>query len=293
MKRKMIPVETQAFIYFVTARGSRLVRIGLARDPGQRLRELQVGSPLKLDLAHTHACADRLAAEAIVEELERRFAGRREHGHWYRLDVVDLRSALDNPTTVAAPATAAAARARAAAEEARREAAFKRRRGRGSRARTQKELAYQRRRERERARMQKQAARLLASGRTQTEAAAAIAVTPRTLRNWKRAPAFERAFARERARLASAAGSAPPASRRPRRRRRSPLVRAAVQSQPQPAAGSSRQPEQSNPPVADSLAQIEARRFESYAGWLDSNDARRGELTPGEIRARKRKQKQQ
>lgn len=47
------------------------------------------------------------------------------------------------------------------------------------------------------------------------------------------------------------------------------------------------QPEQPDPAAADSLAQLEARRLDSYASWLDSNQARRGELTPAEIRPRK------
>jgi Homeodomain-like domain/Meiotically up-regulated gene 113 len=220
MKRKVTAAVAPAFVYVVAARGSGLVRIGLAPDPGQRLRELQVGSPLQLDLAHAYACPDRLAAEAILAELQRRFAGRRAHGHWYRLGAVDVRSALANPATLAAPAAAAAGRVLAAAEQARREAAFKRRRGRVSRARTEKELAYQRRRQRERAAEQKRAAKLLARGLKQLEVAAAVGVTPRTLRNWKQAPAFERALARERERLAGRAGSAAPAPapRRPRRK---------------------------------------------------------------------------
>jgi len=279
--------ERPASVYLVAARGSGLIRIGVASDPGQRLRELQVGSPLTLDLAHAYPCPDRLAAEAIVEELERRFAGRRVHGHWYRLGVVDVRSALANPATLAAPETAAAARALAAAEAARREAAFKRRRGRGSRARTEKELAYQRRRQRERAAKQRQAARLLARASTQAEAAAAVAVTPRTLRNWKQAPTFALALVRERERLAGRAASPPPA---PRRRRQPTPEHAPVKPQPEPAAGDPREPEQPDP-SAPSLAQLEARRLDSYASWLDSNRARRGKLTRAEIRAREREQK--
>jgi Meiotically Up-regulated Gene 113 (MUG113) protein len=281
VKRKTDSAERAASVYLVAARGSGLIRIGVASDPGQRLRELQVGSPLKLELAHIHACPDRLAAEAILEELERRFAGRRAHGHWFWLDAVDVRSALANPATLGAPEAAAAARALAAAESARREAAFRRRRGRGSRARTEKELAYQRRRQRERAAKQRQAARLLARGWTQDEAAAAVAVTPRTLRNWKQAPTFS---------LARAA-SAPPAPRRPRRRRQPTPEQRPVQPQPDPAAGGPRELEQPDSAAA-SLTQIEARRLDSYANWLDSNQARRGKLTRAEIRAREREREQ-
>jgi hypothetical protein len=291
VKRKVTTAERQAFVYLVAAHGSGLLRIGLARDPGQRLRELQVGSPLPLELAHTSPCPDRPAAEAIVAELGRRFAERRAHGHWYRLGAVDVRSALAHPATLAAPARAAAARALAAAEQARRKAALKRRRGRGSRARTEKELAYQRRRRRERPAKQTRAAKLLARGMKQLEAAAAVGVTPRTLRNWMQAPVFERALAHERERLAGRAGSAAPARRPARRRQPEPEQRDQPQPQPEAAAAGSRQPEQPDPAAA-SLAQIEARRLDSYANFLDSNEARRGKLTPAEIRARERERKQ-
>jgi T5orf172 domain len=285
----MSSAERPTFVYVVTARGSPMLRIGLAHDPGQRLRELQVGSPLPLELAHAHPCPDRQAAEAILAELERRFAGRRAHGHWYRLEAGAVRSALKHPAILAAPQQAAAARRLAAAEDAKREAARKRRRRRGSRARTAKELAHQRRRRRERRGKQRQAARLLARGRTQTEAAAAVAVTARTLRNWRQAPAFARTLARERERLAARTGSAPPAPRPRRRRQPEPERRDQPQPQPEPAARP-RGPEQSDPAAA-SLARIEARRLDSYANLLDSNDARQGRLTPAEIRARERKQK--
>jgi len=57
-------------------------------------------------------------------------------------------------------------------------------------------------------------------------------------------------------------------------------VRQPAQPQPDPAADSPRQPEQPDSATADSFAQIEARRLDSYTNWLDSNQGRRGELTP-------------
>lgn len=256
------------------------------------MRELQVGSPLKLELALAWPCPDRLAAEAVVAELERRFGGRRAHGRWYRLGVVDVRSALAHPATLAAPATAAAARAGAAAEAAAREAAFqRRRRGRSSRARTEKERDYQLRRRRKRARKQRRAARLSARGSTQTAAAAAIGVTPRTLRNWTKTALFQRALARERERLARSAEPATPAPRRRRRRTAPRLEHQPARPEAEDSSDGARRPEQPDP-AADSFAQIEARRLDSYLNWLDSNQARRGELTPAEIRGREREEKE-
>jgi hypothetical protein len=160
-----------------------------------------------------------------------------------------------------------------------------------SRARTEKELAYQRRRRRERAAKQKRAAKLLARGMKQLEAAAAVAVSARTLRNWKQAPVFERALAHEHARLVGRAGSAAPARRPARRRQPEPEQRDQPQPQPEADADDPREPEQPDPAAA-SLAQIEARRLDSYANLLDSNEARRGKLTPAEIRAREREREQ-
>jgi hypothetical protein len=65
------------------------------------------------------------------------------------------------------------------------------------RARTQKQLAYERRRREERTRKQKRAAKLLGLGMTQEQAALELAVTSRTLRNWKTAPAFRRELERQ------------------------------------------------------------------------------------------------
>jgi len=70
------------------------------------------------------------------------------------------------------------------------------------------------------------------------------------------------------------------------------VERTQPQPQPEPAADGPRRPEQPDP-AADSFARIEARRLDSLASWLDSNDARRGRLTPAEIRARERERKQQ
>jgi hypothetical protein len=193
----MNEAEREAFVCVVTS-ASGPVRIGVAGDPRKRLRELQVGSPVKLELALAQPYPSRLDAEAVVAALERQFADRCAQGSWYRLNAADVRSSLQNPATLAAPATAAAARAAAAADQAR----FARRRGRRSRARTEKELAYQLRRRRERQAKQRHGARLIAGGMTQVDAAAAVGVTARTLRNWKDTPSFRRELERQRERAA-------------------------------------------------------------------------------------------
>lgn len=57
------------------------VKIGYAVDPERRLRQLQTGSPHRLELRRT-VCPATMAQEA---ELHRRFAAYRDHGEWFRL----------------------------------------------------------------------------------------------------------------------------------------------------------------------------------------------------------------
>jgi hypothetical protein len=63
-----------------------------------------------------------------------------------------------------------------------------------------KQRAYRRGRGRARAGRQRRAAKLLAQGLKQLEVAAAVDVSARTLRNWSKTLAFQRALAHERAR---------------------------------------------------------------------------------------------
>jgi len=85
---------SHASLYLV---GSRLglARIGVAPDPHQRLRELQVGSPVKLELAPVAPYQERQDACAVADELCRQFAPRRAHGSWYRVTAAEVSRALD------------------------------------------------------------------------------------------------------------------------------------------------------------------------------------------------------
>ncbi len=216
---------------YVISWGLERAKIGVAADARKRLRELQVGSPVELKLALSQPYPERRDAVAVAEELYRYFAGCRLHGSWYRLTVAKVREALARPATLEAPA-----RARAAAEATAREARVAPRRG----GRTEKQRAYERRRRQERTRKQKWAARLLAQGMTQHQAAAAVGVTSRTLRNWKAAPAFRHELERQHQRAARQPNSAPARSAKAPARpdaadtRRDRAKRAGPAAQPQP-----------------------------------------------------------
>jgi hypothetical protein len=94
MKPELKPPASSrhASLYLV---GSRLglAKIGVAPDPTQRLRELQVGSPVKLELALAAPYATREEARAVADELCRHFAARRAHGSWYRVTAAEVRRA--------------------------------------------------------------------------------------------------------------------------------------------------------------------------------------------------------
>lgn len=306
---------------YLVASGLGLAKIGVAPDPQKRLRELQVGSPVKLELALAAPYAKREDARAVADELARRFAARRAHGHWYRVTPAEVGRALASRASREAPAEAARARAAAAEGEAR----FARGPGRRARARTEKELAYQRRRRRERAAKQKRAAKLLARELKQVDVAAAVGVTARTLRNWNRTPVFQRAPARERARAERARTPAGPThggraeqqkpkpereARRKARQQQAADARTAGGQPPAPAGAAETQdvrksvrrgegaadsglsrhvlPLELEPFSDDWLAWYAERRHLSEIDMLNSNDAFRGIVPPLERRARER-----
>jgi hypothetical protein len=72
--------RTPPFTYFAApVSGPRLVKIGTARDPEYRLADLQIGSPLKLELL---AVWPGLLLPELT--LHHRFAHLRQHGEWFR-----------------------------------------------------------------------------------------------------------------------------------------------------------------------------------------------------------------
>jgi hypothetical protein len=252
-------MSCQAASLYLVESGLGLAKLGVAPDPKQRLRELQVGSPVRLTLALSAPYPSRAEARAVAAELARRFAARRAHGSWFRVTRAEVDRALTSAAVRAAPGRAERTGASAAGEAPNVE--------RTARKRTEKERAYQRRRRREQAGLQKRAARLLAGGMTQRSAAAAVGVTTRTLRNWSSSPAFTRAAERERER--TRVGSArTTSSGRQQEPNGQELERV-----------DERTPEQAPPPrptrsAARSGARSPRSRPGSYEHWLDEHDAR-------------------
>lgn len=238
-----------AVVYVISCRRLGLLKIGVAEDAGKRLRELQVGSPLELTLEFERVLSDRGDAVAVCEELYRRFAPRRVRGGWYRLTLEEVRHGFGRRATVEAPERARAAKAaEATAEESRLARLRDKRLGK----RTEKQLAYERRRRQERTRMQKRAARLLGEGLTQEQAAAAVGVTSRTLRNWKAAPAFRRELERSQ-----------------QRRQRGPSTRPRIAKGPVRRGADERQRERAPAPPAQQQPSVEAEeKLPSGFRWV-------------------------
>src|SRR2546430_1523788 len=164
-----------------------LLKLGVAAEPRRRLRNLQVGSPVPLELATSYRMSDRPTAEAVAAALQERLREQRERGHWFRATATEVRRAfserslieLSRPSEAGERAAereaAAAAKAEAAAALAAANAAERRRL----------------RRERRRA-----AAELLVGGKTQVAVAEEVGGSDRTVRNWAEAKSFQRELER-------------------------------------------------------------------------------------------------
>jgi hypothetical protein len=180
----------KAYLYVIST-PLGLVKVGAAANPKQRVQNLQIGSPVPLTLAGEHEICDRPSAEAVAAALQERFRSRRERGHWFRATPLEVRKAIGDREIVDLYRSSEAKRRQAdrlAAETAKAEAA--------------QALASASAKERRRLRQQRRraAAGMLAAGLTQVEAPEALGVTDRTIRNWTKDKAFQRALARAQAR---------------------------------------------------------------------------------------------
>ncbi|GGQ98131.1 GIY-YIG nuclease family protein [Kitasatospora griseola] len=75
-----VPPASRTHVYMMTAAGSQLIKIGVAKNPMQRLRELQTGSPGKLDVLWLIE-----GTPALEKALHGRLAAYRARGEWFDL----------------------------------------------------------------------------------------------------------------------------------------------------------------------------------------------------------------
>lgn len=83
--RRAIKPESR-FVYVMQAGESGPVKIGVARNPLSRLRELQTGCFARLRLIAMEDLSDRSDALALESALHKRFRPYRLHGEWFRCE---------------------------------------------------------------------------------------------------------------------------------------------------------------------------------------------------------------
>lgn len=76
------------YVYFIEAyreKNKKIIKIGKANNPEQRLADLQTGSPIGLRLMGKIKCKSELHAKQVEKLAHRIFAKQRRHGEWFRL----------------------------------------------------------------------------------------------------------------------------------------------------------------------------------------------------------------
>ena len=87
MRVGRVPIDRTAFVYFVA--GAGLIKIGTAKVVRTRLRDLQIGSPVRLELL----VAIR-GSRHLEMLLHQRFEHLHAHGEWFRAEH-ELRAFID------------------------------------------------------------------------------------------------------------------------------------------------------------------------------------------------------
>lgn len=78
------------YVYFIKAFGERdlvRIKIGKAKDPEERLKTLQTGSPVKLKLIGVIKCKSSAHAYHVEKLAHDRFYKQRKRGEWFRLSL--------------------------------------------------------------------------------------------------------------------------------------------------------------------------------------------------------------
>lgn len=89
MRHKLPSVNDKpVYIYFIQAFGVqelKRIKIGMSDNPGNRLMELQVGSPVKLKMLGTVRCRSRAHAASVERLAHNLFHKQRRRGEWFHL----------------------------------------------------------------------------------------------------------------------------------------------------------------------------------------------------------------
>lgn len=79
-----IPQKDSSRIYFIRAVNTRSFKVGVASDPRKRLRELRIGSPVKLVLSRDVECDNAFEVEQRIHGCLKEF---HSHGEWFNCPI--------------------------------------------------------------------------------------------------------------------------------------------------------------------------------------------------------------
>lgn len=77
------------------ARCGEHVKVGVAHDPVQRMRELNTGTPVEAVLVFERWFATRKIARSIEGRMHRRLQRHHARGEWFKIDLETARAALE------------------------------------------------------------------------------------------------------------------------------------------------------------------------------------------------------
>lgn len=78
------PRVYECVVYFIAA-GDDHIKVGNAIDANRRLKELQTGNPVKLELIGSIGCVSKFAAEELESAIQRYYGSVRAEGEWFRI----------------------------------------------------------------------------------------------------------------------------------------------------------------------------------------------------------------
>lgn len=90
-------------VYIIECAG--YVKIGLAADPCSRLKDINIGAPIKAALYRYRTFDSRLVAHEIESRMHRQFARKRTNGEWFDITPREAWAALkrQRPLRIANP----------------------------------------------------------------------------------------------------------------------------------------------------------------------------------------------
>lgn len=88
------------YLYVVASpQAPDILKIGIAKDPHRRIRDLQIGSPLKLNLLALWLYPNRSGASQAEKGCHERFEKQNKHGEWFAVTVDMVALHLDAHNT--------------------------------------------------------------------------------------------------------------------------------------------------------------------------------------------------